>query len=83
MAEEKKPEEPEVAEEVTIRRTKIMVPAVEGEAEAMVYITYSTKDLPPSLITIPEKEWTAEKEAELIREDIKKRRETKPSTIRL
>lgn len=77
-----KPEEPK-AEEVTIRRSKIMVPAAEGEAEAMVYITYSTKDLPPGLITIREKEWSAEKEAELIREDIKKRRETKPTTIRL
>lgn len=71
------------AEEVTIRRTKIMVPAAEGEAVTMVYVTYSTKDLPPGLITIPEKEWTEEKEAGLIREDIKKRRETKPTTLRL
>lgn len=79
MAEPEKAE----AEEVTIRRTKIMVPGAEGEAETMVYVTYSTKDLPPGLITIREKEWTAEKEAELIREDLKKRRETKPTTIRL
>lgn len=76
------PEE-EAAEEVTIRRSKIMVPTADAGAETMIYITYSTKDLPPGLITIPEKEWTAEKEAELIREDVKKRRETKPTTIRL
>ena len=75
--------EPKEAEEVTIRRTKIMVPSAGAGAEAIVYITYSTKDLPPGLITIPEKEWSEEKEAELIRKDVKRRREAKPSIIRL
>lgn len=79
MAAEEKPE----AEEVQIRRTEILVPTAAGTAEPMIYITYTTKDLPPGLVTLAKKEWTAEKEAELIREDIKKRREVKPSVIRL
>ena len=79
MAEEEKPE----AEEVQIRRTEIMVPTAEGAAAAMIYVTYTVKDLPPGLITIPKAEWTPEHEADLIREDIKKRREVKPTIIRL
>jgi len=79
LAAEEKPE----AEEVEIRRTEILVPTAAGAAEPMIYITYTTKDLPPGLITIRKAEWTPEKEAELIREDVKKRRELKPTTIRL
>ena len=76
---EEKPE----AEEVTIRRTEIMVPTAEGPAAVMVYVTYTVKDLPPGLVTIPKAEWTEEKEAELIRKDIEKRRAEKPIVIRL
>jgi len=71
------------AEEVRIRRTEIMVPTAEGAPAAMIYVTYIVKDLPPGLVTIPKTEWTSEKEAELIREDVKKRREAKPSAIRI
>jgi len=70
-------------EEVRVRRTEIMVPTAEGEPAAMIYTTYMVKDLPPGLITIPKAAWTAEREAELIREDVKKRREAKPTTVRL
>jgi len=77
---EKKPEE---AEEVTISRTEINVPQVTGSPKTMLYITYSTKDLPPGLIQIPKDEWTKELEVERIREDLKKRRETAPEKIRL
>ena len=60
-----------------------MVPAAEGAAAGMIYVTYTVKDLSPGLISIPKAEWTSEHEADLIREDIKKRREVKPTTIRL
>jgi len=79
VAKEKKAE----AEEVQIRRTEIMVPTAEGPAAAMIYVTYTVKDLPPGLITIPKAEWTEEKEAELIRKDIEARRAAKPTVIRL
>jgi len=79
VAVEEKPE----AEEVQVRRSRIVLPTAEGEPQAMIYVTYTVKGLTPGLMTIPEKEWTTEKEAELIREDVKKRRETAPTTIRL
>lgn len=71
------------SEEVKISRTEINVPSATGEPATVLYITYTTKDLPPGLIHISKGEWTPEKEAELIRADLKKRRETKPATIRL
>ena len=71
------------SEEIRLSRTEIKVPTVTGEPATMLYITYTTKDLPPGLIKMPKDEWTAAKEIELIRADIKKRRETKPATIRL
>jgi len=79
MAVEEKP----AAEEVQVRRSRIALPTTEGEPQATIYVTYTVKGLTPGLITIPEKEWSAEREAELIRDDIKKRRETGPTTIRL
>lgn len=83
MAEAEKAGAEAEAEEIEIRRTRIRLPTVEGEPEAEIRVTYRVKGLPPGLLTIPEKEWTAEKEVELIREDVKKRRETRPTTIRL
>jgi len=79
LVEAEKPE----AEEVKVRRSKIMVPTAEGEAEAMIYTTYTVKDLPPGLITIPEKQWSEEAEAILIKKDIQERRKAKPTIIRL
>jgi len=79
LAEAKKPE----LEEVKVRRAKIMVPTAEGEAEAMIYVTYTVKDLPPGLITIPEKQWSEQAEAFLVKKDIEARRAAKPTVIRL
>lgn len=76
-------EEEKPSEEVKISRTEIKVPTSTGEPTTMLYVTYTTKDLPPGLITMPKEGWTAEKEAALIRENLKKRRESKPATIRL
>ena len=75
--------EPEEAEEVTIRRTEIMVPTAEGPAAAMIYVTYTVRDLPPGLVTIPKAQWSEEVEAALIKEDIERRRKAKPITIRV
>lgn len=79
MAEENKEE----AEEVKISRTEIAVPSVTGAPTPQIYVTYSTKDLPPGLIIVPKDKWTAELEAEMIRKDLEKRRETAPETVRL
>lgn len=69
------------AVEVTVRRSEILTPTETGEARKVLYITYTTKDLPPGLITIPADEWSQEKENELIRQSIKDRKETKPSKL--
>lgn len=79
MAEKPKPK----AEEVRIRRTKIMVPTEREEAEAMIYVTYTVKGLAPGFLEYPEKEWSEAKEAEDIRADIKKRRAQGPTVIRV
>lgn len=79
MAEEEKAE----GEEVKIRRTEIVVPTAEGSGELMVYVTYTVKDLPPGLITIPKKQWSEETEAALIKKDVERRRKIKPTVIRL
>lgn len=71
------------AEEVTISRTEIKVPGVTGSPKTQIYVTYSTKDLPPGLIVIDKDEWTKEKEIELIRANLKERRETLPEKVTL
>jgi len=77
--EKKEPEK----EEVRVSRTEIRLPLAEGGVEPTISITYFVKGLSPGLISIPKKEWTPEKEANLIREDIKKRRAAKPSIVRV
>lgn len=66
-----------------ISRTEIRVPGPEGTPRAILYVTYYTKDLPPGLLKILKEDWDEEKEAALIREDLKKRRETLPRTVRI
>ena len=83
MAKANNEEAEEEAEEVEVRRSEMALPAAEGKTETTIYVTYTVKDLPPGLITIPKAKWTAEHEAELIREDVTKRRLTKPTTIRI
>ena len=76
--------EPEAPpEEVRIRRTEVEVPQPVGPPKIMIYTSYVVADLPPSYIVMPKEEWTEEKEAELIRQDVKRRREAKPTLIRL
>ena len=73
----------EVGEEVSVRRSRVEMPTAEGPPEALLYITYSTKDLPPGLVIIPEKEWSEAKEKERIKQDLEERRKLKPVTVRL
>lgn len=70
-------------EEVEIRRAEFDLPVPGGEPVPTVYITYTSRDLPPALVTVPKAEWSTKREAELIREDLKRRRETVPEKIRI
>lgn len=76
-------EEKEEAEEVRVSRTEIMTPTRDGPPVLMVHTTYFVRGLVPGLVSLPKEEWSEEREAELIREDIKKRRKEKPTVIRL
>lgn len=71
----------EAAEEVTISRTEIKVPSVTGSPKAQIYVTYTVKGMAPGLVVIDKDKWTKELEVELIRENIKTRRETTPETV--
>jgi len=72
-----------VEDEISIRRSEIPVPRPDGTTDIQVYITYSTRDLPPGLITLPKKEWSEAKEKELIKKDLTARRAARPTTVRI
>lgn len=67
--------------EVQVKRTELLVPSIEDPERKVVQIQYQAGELPPHFLYIPKKEWTREKEAELIKADIKKRIETPPEII--
>jgi len=46
-------------------------------------VTYTAPGIPPRTLNIPEEEWTAEREIELIKEDIKAYRALKPEVKRI
>ena len=68
-------------QEVRVKRTLLTVPTIDEPERKVFQVEYRAGELPPHFIYIPEKEWTKEKEAELIKADIKKRLETTEETI--
>jgi len=70
-----------MTQEVRVKRTLLMIPTIDDPERKVYMIDYRAGELPPRFIYIPEKEWTKEKEAEAIREDIKKRMEIPEETI--
>lgn len=73
----------ERGEEVRVLRSELTFPSETGEPRKVVYVTYTVKDLPPGVITIPKGEWTEKREAELIKADVEARRKVKPVTVRV
>lgn len=69
--------------QATVKRTKLGVPTIDDFERQIYMIEYRTGELPPRFLYIPVKEWTKEKEVELIKADIKKRLETPVETIEL
>jgi len=58
---------------VTIKRTEMMIPTIDEPERKVYMIEYRSGELPPRFLYLPVKDWTAEKEAKLIREDLDKR----------
>ena len=61
------------AEEVTVRRTEIMVPTAEGPAQAMIYVTYTVVGQPPRTIYLEKLKPSEEEVRKTIQEDMAKR----------
>ena len=69
--------------QVTVKRTELLVPTIDDPERKVHMIEYRSGELPPKFIYIPVKEWTKEKEAEMIRADIRRRFEAKEETIEI
>lgn len=54
-----------------------------GEAVRTVAVTYSTPDLPPRTLWIPESEYSEEHRNELIKKDLEKRRSQPRTEVHL
>jgi len=84
MAEEKKEEVKELGEEVEIlSREEIVTFPKLKQPKVFVAVIYATKDLPPATIWIPKEQYSLEKEREMIREDIKRRKSFTPEVYKV
>ncbi|MBA7602866.1 hypothetical protein ES703_09962 [subsurface metagenome] len=59
--------------QVTVKRTEMLVPTIDDPERKVYMIEYRSGELPPKFLYLPVKEWTKEKEAKLIKEDLEKR----------
>jgi len=60
-------------QEVTVRRTELSTPDLEDPTKITLQIQYQVGELPPGFVYLNKKDWTKEKEAKLIKEDMTKR----------
>jgi hypothetical protein len=69
--------------EVRIKRTELNSPTLEDADRKVYQIEYRSGELPPRFLFIPKADWTADKEKEMIREDLKARAEAKEETLEI
>ena len=68
---------------VILSRAPVTVyPKIDVKEERLL-ITYVAAGLPPNTLNILKKDWTAEKEKQLIRKDIEERLKQKPETYKV
>lgn len=67
--------------EVRVNRTELPTPDLEDPEKVIIQIEYQVGELPPRFLYINKKEWTKEKEAKMIKEDIEKRLRPPGETI--
>ena len=70
-----------MAQEVDVSRVLLPSPTAEDPARRTYKIRYVAGELPPAYVWLPEKDWTQEKEAEAIKEDIQRRLKHRRETI--
>ncbi|MBA7559831.1 hypothetical protein ES708_01447 [subsurface metagenome] len=66
---------------VTVKRTEMLVPTIDDPERKVYMVEYRSGELPPKFLYIPVKDWTKEKEKELIKADIEKRLEAPVETF--
>lgn len=66
---------------VTVKRTLLPAPDLTDPTRKIYQIQYQVGELPPHFIYMPEKEWSAAKEATAIKADLDKRMSATPQTI--
>ena len=71
----------ETGRTVTVKRTLLPAPDLSDPTRKIYQIQYQVGELPPHFIYMPEKEWSAAKEADLIKADLNKRMSATPQTI--
>lgn len=64
-----------------IGMSEIPVPAENGKTEIQVWVTYRYGTLSPGTVRIPKKEYTDDKVAQLIAQDVQRRLEEKPKKL--
>lgn len=70
-------------QEVRVKRITLPAPTIDDPERKTIQVEYRAGELPPHFVYITEKEWTKEKEAALIKADMKKRLETTEEIITL
>jgi len=63
-----------------LSREEVMIFPEVGRAVPIKIVTYVAGGLPPASIEIPSKEWTLEREQQMVRKDIERRLAIKPET---
>lgn len=69
--------------QVAVKRTKMLIPTIDDPERQVYMIEYRRGELPPKFLYLPVKEWTKEKEIELIKADIEKRLKTPEELIEI
>ena len=67
--------------EVRVKRTELMVPTPDDPERKIFQVEYRSGELPPRFLFIPAKDWTKEKETEMIKADIQARLTAPEETI--
>jgi hypothetical protein len=68
-------------QEVKVKRTLLPTPTVDEPDRKVYQIEYRVGEMPPHFVYIPEKNWSKEAEAKLIKDDMAKRLKTTEETV--
>lgn len=73
--------QPKPGTQVRVTRTELPAPALDDPGKIIIQVQYQVGELPPRFLHIAKKDWTAAKEAELIKADLAKRMATPGEVI--